>query len=39
MFLFTPHRYAFVGQGKTVVNAVAVASGFGMLVTIAKNSL
>ena len=26
-------RYPFVGKGQTVVNLVAVASGFGMLVS------
>lgn len=36
MIFLTPRRYGFVGQGNTVVRAVAVASGFGMLVIIAR---
>lgn len=37
-FLCT-RRYGFVGQGQSVVNAVAVAAGLGMLVSILQPSI
>lgn len=34
MGLLATRRYGFVGEGQTVINTVAVASGIGMLASI-----